>query len=284
MSYEDDPVIVAYSRHFGEVEEGYSFRIAGTNYTLPVSESEWLQGLDRVRTYAGIAKVIGLGAAVAGLVVALWQFMQGAGMGGVAVALFLGGGVVRAVASVIAIRLALAPFRRRVMVEVRDRRGWRRRGFVRGFRESSIPVLFPIAFVGMLVLAVWVVRDHHRRLDLLDHGATAQARVIFSGETTGRGSHCQVDFRFDLDERSYPGSTTQCTIRDAYPTGSMVPVRYDPSDPAGVMAQGDLTWNALVAVPIMLLPLLILTLLLGLAPSMLGYAPVRKRARRSPPS
>lgn len=183
-------------------------------------------------------------------------------------------GIVRFFASGLAMWVALRLFRRRLLAEVRGKRGWHRRGLYEGVRAAQVPWPIWLMYAGLALLTVWVVHDHHRRLDLFANGHQAQGQVAYSGTYRGRGS-CQVEFELVLDQAKYRGASTQCKLRDAHPAGSMIAVRYDPAAPDGVLAEGDTGLNALVAFPILMWPIFVLMILFGLVPSVRGYAPVK---------
>ncbi|OYW50866.1 MAG: hypothetical protein B7Y36_11485 [Novosphingobium sp. 28-62-57] len=58
-------------------------------------------------------------------------------------------------------------------------------------------------------------------------------------------------------------------------TGSLLPVRFDPTAPASVVAEGDSTWDALVVVPILMWPILLIVFVFGWLPFVVGYEPRR---------
>lgn len=274
MAYEDDPIVIAFARCFREDDGEFVYKTAGTDYTLRVSEDDYFTALSRVRTYAASAKVLGLCISIAGLAVLLMQLMQNR-LSFSSIPIFLAGGIARASASALAIWLGLLPFQTRVRAEVSKRRGWKRRGFIGGLRAANIPLGFWLAASAVLATTIWVWTEHDRRTNVLNNGQPAKANVTYSGTMTGRNTHCQLDFVLLLNNAIYPGATTQCSLRDAYRVGAKIPVRYDPSSPEGVIAEGDGKWPALVAIPVLMWPLIGLTLIFGLVPMMLGFAPKR---------
>ena len=171
--------------------------LAGTKFSLRIGEDEYFSAVNRVRNYADLAKYLGLGVSIAALIQLLFQLMQNK-LSGWSVVLFLAGGAVRASASAIALWLGLRPFRAAIRHEVRDRRGWKRRGLVKGLKASKIPLLFWICAAGALWTSMWVWTEHNRRVAVLSGGQRGYAKVIFSGEKSGRNSHCQLDFSFQI--------------------------------------------------------------------------------------
>lgn len=277
MSYEDDPLVINFSRRFTESADGLTYREAGTRQTLRISWEEYSAAVERMRAYAHGAKVLGFVVSIGAGFLIFIRVSSGLGLGWFAgFALFLAGGMIRVISGAIGARLAIAPFRHRLLAEVREQRGWRRRGLIRGFLAAKLPPIILVIFVGLCILTAWVVHDHYRRLRVFAVGQKSEAQVTFSGKNR---THCQVDFLLKLNEKTFDGSITQCSIMDAHPTGSMIPVQYDPSDPGGVLAEGDSAWSSEAALPIMMWPMLLLIFFAGVVPQALGFAP-RPRGRK----
>lgn len=274
MAYEEDPVVVAFSRRFEETSSGYAFRLAGTDFTLSVSDDEYLSGLYRAQSFASFAKFCTIAISVAALSSMLIPVMQGR-WSWWALLLFASGAITSITGSSLALWLAWRPFRKRLLREVREKRGWKRRGLFAGARASGIPPIIAAIAAGMVLLTAWVLKDHNRRVNLLAAGQHAVANVTFSGFLSGRSSHCQVDFALSYAGDTYKGSTTQCHIMESYKVGKALPVRFDPASPAGVIAEGDTTWDALVAVPILMWPILLLIIIFGYLPFAFGFEPRR---------
>lgn len=274
MAYEDDPVVIAYSRAFRETRSGYAFKFTGTNFTLAVSEDEYIAGLYRAQSFASFAKFCTIAISVAALSSILIPVMQGQ-WSWWSLILFASGAMTSITGSSVALWLAWRPFRRRLLREVQEKRGWKRRGIFAGAKASGLPPVIAAITVGMVLLTVWVFNDHSRRVDLLQSGRRGVAKVTFSGIVSGRSRHCQVDFTFTYSDAKYENSTTQCAIMERYKSGGYLRVRYDPASPAGVIAEGDTTWDALVAVPILMWPILLLIIIFGYVPFAFGFEPRR---------
>lgn len=128
------------------------------------------------------------------------------------------------------------------------------------FRKSGanpVAVLLLLAIVpGLFAVGSW--REHQRRTQVLEHGQMVKALVMRSDDK-GYKHLCVVAYSFNWQNDAYDGKIVDCQTMERYPKGSLIPVRLNPNDPAGSLAEGDSVWPPYAIVPVLLgVPLLLL--------------------------
>ena len=139
---------------------------------------------------------------------------------------------------------------------------------------KAVCFLVALGIIPML-FTIGTLREHYRRLHVLNEGASVSATVTSSNDK-GYRNLCLVEYQFQGSTTLHTGSIISCPMMDQHPVGSAIAVRYDPSAPDDSLAVGEVSWPPMTAAAVLLMSAWLFFV------ALIGFALLQRKRRGHP--
>ncbi|HEX7820302.1 MAG TPA: DUF3592 domain-containing protein [Sphingobium sp.] len=272
MTYTADPLQGKIGQFFHHDGNSFFYSPPKSEISVVVTEDEYFDAEEKIKTYSARAKGVTLviGGLVAGWI--YWQVFHDAPIIPTSIVGFFAFFTPALLANILAMRLVLRPYQKRLQRYTRDELGWVRKGWVRGIRDLGVPpISVAIAILIFIVLVPLGLRDFYHRSIVLREGANVSASVTRSDADNAKNT-CVVEYSYLSAGGTYAGRTIGCEVMRQHPVGATLVVRVASDDPSYSVAENEDLWTADAGFPFFLIGLSVV-MIISLLSAARSYSP-----------